>query len=113
MTFLEIVQIILAAGTILTGMISLIVPRSVQGFTGLTAPGPRGISEIRSVLGGGFIGLGLAPLILGGVAYDMLGIAYLTIAVARIASIVLDRSYDRSNWISLAVEIVFGIIQLL
>ncbi len=113
MTFLEIVQIILAAGTILTGMISLIVPRSVQGFTGLTAPGPRGISEIRSVLGGGFIGLGLAPLILGGVAYDMLGIAYLTIAVARIASIVLDRSYDRSNWISLAVEIVFGIILLL
>jgi len=112
-TFLEIVQIILAAGTILTGMISLIVPRSVQGFTGLTAPGPRGISEIRSVLGGGFIGLGLAPLILGGVAYDMLGIAYLTIAVARIASIVLDRSYDRSNWISLAVEIVFGIILLL
>ena len=113
MTFLEIVQIILAAGTILTGMISLIVPRSVQGFTGLTAPGPRGISEIRSVLGGGFIGLGLAPLILGGVAYDMLGIAYLAIAVARIASIVLDRSYDRSNWISLAVEIVFGIILLL
>jgi len=113
MTFLEIVQIILAAGTILTGMISLIVPRSVQGFTGLTAPGPRGISEIRSVLGGGFIGLGLAPLILGGVAYDMLGVAYLAIAVARIASIVLDKSYDRSNWISLAVEIVAGIILLL
>lgn len=113
MTFLEIVQVILAAGTILTGLISLIVPRSVQGFTGLTAPGPRGISEIRSVLGGGFIGLGLAPLLLGGVAYDMLGIAYLAIAVARIASIVLDRSYERSNWISLAVEIVFGIILLL
>jgi len=113
MTFLDIVQIILAAGTILTGLISLIVPRSVQGFTGLTAPGPRGISEIRAVLGGGFIGLGLAPLILRGVAYDMLGIAYLAIAVARIASMVLDKSYDRSNWISLAVEIVAGIILLL
>ncbi len=113
MTFLEIVKIILAAGTILTGLISLIVPRSVQGFTGLTAPGPRGISEIRSVLGGGFIGLGLAPLILGGVAYDMLGVAYLAIAAARIASIILDKSYERSNWISLAVEIVAGVVLIL
>lgn len=113
MTFLEIVQIILAAATILTGLVSLVRPRSVQGFTGLTAPGPRGISEIRAVLGGGFIGLGLAPLILGGIAYDMLGIAYLTIAVARVASIILDKSYERSNWISLAVEIVAGVVLIL
>ena len=113
MTFLEILQIILAVGTIATGLISLIWPRSVQGFTGLNAPGPRGISEIRAVLGGGFIGLGMAPLILGAPAYQMLGIAYLAIAVARIASIVLDRSYERSNWISLATEIVAGIILIL
>jgi hypothetical protein len=114
MTFLEIVQIVLAVGTIVTGLISLIWPRSVQGFTGLTAPGPRGISEIRGVLGGGFIGLGLAPLILGAPeAYKMLGIAYLAIGAARLASIVLDRSYERSNWISLAVEIVAGVILIL
>jgi hypothetical protein len=111
MTFLEILQIIMAVGTIATGLISLIWPRRVQGFTGLTAPGPRGITEIRSVLGGGFIGLGLAPLILGvPAAYQMLGIVYLVIAVARIAGIALDRSFERSNWISLAVEIVAGII---
>lgn len=114
MTFLEIVQIILAIGTVLTGLVSLLWPRSVQGFTGLSAPGPRGISEIRSVLGGGFIGLGLAPLILGTpAAYQMLGITYLAIGVARIASIILDRSYERSNWISLAVEIVAGVVLLL
>jgi hypothetical protein len=66
------------------------------------------------VLGGGFIGLGLAPLILGlPAAYQMLGVTYLAIAVARIAGIALDKSYDRSNWISLAVEIVAGIILVL
>jgi hypothetical protein len=114
MTFLEIVQIILAVATILTGLVSLIRPRSVQGFTGLSAPGPRGISEIRAVLGGGFIGLGLAPLILStAAAYQMLGITYLVIAVARVAGIVLDRSYERSNWISLVFEIVAGIVLLL
>jgi hypothetical protein len=111
MTFLEILKIIMAVGTIVTGLISLIWPRSVQGFTGLSAPGPRGITEIRAVLGGGFIGLGLAPLILGApAAYQVLGIVYLVIAVARIAGIVLDRSVERSNWISLAVEIVAGIV---
>jgi hypothetical protein len=43
----------------------------------------------------------------------MLGIVYLVIAAARIAGIVLDKSSERSNWISLAVEIVAGIILLL
>jgi hypothetical protein len=114
MTFLEILQVILAVGTIATGLISLIWPRGVQGFTGLSAPGPRGITEIRAVLGGGFVGLGLAPLILGApAAYRMLGITYLVIAVARIAGIILDKSYEGSNWISLGVEIVAGIILIL
>jgi hypothetical protein len=114
MTVLEILKIVLAIVTIATGLISLIRPRAVQGFTGLAAPGPRGITEIRAILGGGFVGLGLAPLILGvPAAYQTLGIVYLVIAVARIAGIVLDKSFERSNWISLAVEIVAGIILVL
>ena len=34
---LRILQIIAAIGTIVTGLVSLIWPRSVQGFTGLSA----------------------------------------------------------------------------
>jgi hypothetical protein len=114
MTLLAILKIIMAVVTIVTGLISLIRPRAVQGFTGLSAPGPRGITEIRAILGGGFVGLGLAPLVLGApAAYQMLGITYLAIAMARLAGIALDRSLERSNWISLAVEIVAGIILLL
>jgi hypothetical protein len=114
MTFLAILKIIMAVGTIATGLISLIWPRSIQGFTGLSAPGPRGITEIRAVLGGVFLGLGVAPLVLDApAAYQMLGITYLAIAVARIAGIALDRSYEQSNWISLAVEIAAGIILVL
>jgi hypothetical protein len=104
----------MAVGTIATGLISLIRPRYVQDFTGLSAPGPRGVTEIRAILGGSFVGLGLAPLVLGvPEAYKMLGIVYLVIAVARIAGIALDKSSERSNWISLAVEIVAGIILVL
>jgi hypothetical protein len=107
-------QNLLALLTIVTGLVSLIRPRAVMAFTGLLVPGARGITEIRAVLGGGFVGLGVAPLVLNApAAYQMLGITYLAIAVARVAGIALDRSYERSNWISLAVEIVAGIILVL
>jgi hypothetical protein len=109
-----IVQMLLAVMTIVTGLVSLIRPRAVMGFTGLVVPGARGITEIRAILGGGFVGLGAAPLILNTpAAYQMLGITYLVIAAARVAGIALDRSFERSNWISLAVEIAAGIILLL
>jgi hypothetical protein len=43
----------------------------------------------------------------------MLGITYLVIAVARVAGLVLDRSVERSNLISLGFEIVAGVILVL
>jgi hypothetical protein len=114
MTLLEIVQIVAAVLTLATGAVSLLWPRSVLGFTGLAVPGPRGVSEIRSILGGGFVGLGAAPLILGEpAAYRMLGITYLIIGVARAASIVIDHSTERSNLISLGVEIILGVLLIL
>jgi hypothetical protein len=114
MTILEVLKIIAAVGTIATGLVSLFRPRSVRGFTGLIAEGGRGVTEIRAVLGGAFIGLGAAPLILNApAAYQMLGITYLAIAAARIPSMIVDQSVVSSNLISLAVEIIFGAILVL
>ncbi|MBN2119278.1 MAG: DUF4345 family protein [Anaerolineales bacterium] len=110
---IKVLQIIIVVATILTGLISLVNPRGVEGFTGLTAPGGRGVTEIRSILGGVFIGLGIAVLLLGTrETYQMLGITYLAIGAVRFVSIFLDRSSEPSNWISLAVEIIFGILLL-
>jgi hypothetical protein len=114
MTVLEILQLIAAILTIVTGLASLIFPRSVMGFTGLIVPGPRGITEIRAILGGTFVGLGAAPLILNAPeAYRMLGIVYLFIALARTYGIWLDQSRERSNVISLGVEVVLGFLLVL
>lgn len=113
MNILAILKIIAAAGTALTGLLALIKPDAVYGFTGLTAMGPRGISEIRAIFGGLFIALGVAPFFLGRTSYRMLGLGYLAIAITRLASIVIDRSYDQSNWISLLIEIVFGLLLLI
>jgi hypothetical protein len=112
---LFILKVIVAVATIVTGLISLVAPRSVKGFTGLDAPGARGITEIRAILGGAFVGLGLAPLVIPEFepAYAMLGIVYFAIAVARVLGMAVDRSLEKSNWISLAVEIVFGVILVL
>jgi len=114
MTILQVLQIIAAIGTIVTGLVSLIRPRSVTGFTGLTPNGPRGITEIRAVLGGFFVALGIAPLLLATPeAYRMLGIAYLIVAAVRTVSMFLDKSVEQSNIISVVVEIVFGVILVL
>ena len=111
---LQILQIIAAIGTIVTGFVSLFWPRSVRGFTGLSAEGGRGITEIRAVLGGFFVALGAAPLLLdAAAAYQMLGIAYLVVGGIRAISMFVDKSVVQSNVISLVVEIAFGIILVL
>lgn len=110
MIVLNILKIIAALGTVGTGILALVKPTAVYGFTGLIAEGPRGISEIRAIFGGLFIALGAAPFIFGETGYRILGLGYLAIALVRLVSIFLDHSTASSNWISLAIEIVFGVI---
>lgn len=110
---LDILKIIAAIGTIGTGLYALVRPRAAEGFTGLTIAGPRGVTEVRAVLGGLFVALGAAGFIFGSAAYQTLGLGYLAIAGVRLVSIFLDKSAVQSNWISLAVEVVFGIILIL
>jgi hypothetical protein len=114
MMIVQVLKIVAAIGTIATGLISLLRPRSVTGFTGLEAKGPRGVTEIRAVLGGVFVALGAVPLILNApAAYQMLGITYLVVAAVRTASMIADKSVVQSNLISLAVEVIFGVILVL
>ncbi len=110
MDIMTILHMAVALATVATGLLAFFKPSAAFGFTGLTAEGARGISEIRSIFGGLFIALGVTPFFLGLPAYRMLGYAYLAIAIARLFSIIFDRSYERSNWISFVIEIVFGLI---
>ena len=114
MTILEILKIVVAIATILTGVVSLFWPLKVRGFTGLEVNGGRGITEIRAVLGGFFIGLGAAVIILDDpAAYLTLGIAYLVVAAVRTISMFVDKSVVQSNVISVITEVIFGIILVL
>jgi len=114
MNILLILKFIAAIGTILTGAVSLFWPSKVQGFTGLSANGGRGLTEIRTILGALFIALGAAALYFNIPAtYQMLGITYLTMAIIRGISMFIDKSVVSSNIISLAAELVFGLILVL
>ncbi len=112
--FVIILRWIVILGTLATGLIALFKPTSILGFVGFEGIGGRGITEVRSIIGGLFIGLAAAPLILNDpVAYKMLGIAYLAIGITRLPAMFLDRSVVSSNWISVGVEFVFGLFLLL
>jgi hypothetical protein len=114
MDLLQILKVAAAIGTILTGLVSLFLPRSITGFTGLSFTGPRGITEIRAVLGAFFVGLGISPLILQAPeTYQMLGITYLIVAAVRLVSMFYDKSVVRSNTISVVVEVLFGVVLVL
>lgn len=108
-----ILKMTAAIATAATGLLALVKPTAIYSFTGLIAEGSRGISEIRSIFGALFIALGIAPFIFGNTGYQVLGFGYLAIAVVRLISIFIDHSTASSNWISLAIEIVFGIILIM
>lgn len=114
MTLLEILKIAVGIATILTGLVSLIWPLRVRGFTGLDVNGGRGVTEIRAILGGVFIGLGGAVIFLNEpAAYTTLGITYLVVAAVRTISMFIDKSVERSNVISVITEVIMGIILVL
>ena len=114
MEIIDILKIVAGIATILTGMVSLIWPLRVRGFTGLEVNGGRGITEIRTILGGFFIGLGAAVLYLNDpAAYLTLGITYLIVAVVRIISMFVDKSIVQSNIISVIAEVILGIVLIL
>ena len=111
---IKILQIIAGIATIITGGVSLFWPLKVPGFTGLDPNGGRGITEIRTILGVLFVGLGAAVLYINKPAgYFILGITYLVMALVRGISILVDDSAVSSNIISFIVELVFGVILIL
>ncbi|MFN2112057.1 MAG: DUF4345 family protein [Anaerolineales bacterium] len=111
---LQYLKIAAAAATIVTGLVSLFWPLKVPGFTGLEPQGGRGISEIRTILGALFIGLGAAVIYFNlPQTYAVLGITYLVMALVRGISILIDKSPVSSNIISFIVELVLGIILVL
>lgn len=113
MLLITIIQYIVDILTIATGFFALVAPRKIKGFTGLFPDNPRGVTEIRAVMGGVFIALGIVAIYFHIAPTNiMLGVMYLVIGLVRTISMFADKSLVSSNFISLAVEVVFGVLML-
>jgi hypothetical protein len=104
---ISVLQFIAIIVTIAIGLFSLLAPTRIEGFTGIKSIGGRGVAEIRAVFGGVFIGMGIVALLLDkSIAYPMFG-------MIRVVTVFLDKSRESSNLISIASELVFGVLFLL
>lgn len=111
---LQILQYTACVFTALIGVMGLVMPKRIEGFTGLSANGGRGLTEFRAVFGAFFVSLGAYPLMSNDpAAYKMLGCTYLGVGLVRLISIFLDKSSEQSNWISVISEFVLGVILVL
>ncbi len=110
---LRLLRFAVLAATVASGLVLLVKPESVSGFTGLAPDAARGVTEIRAAMGGVFIALGLAPLFLKTPAERVLGLVYLAIAAVRAPFMFADGSAgEQSNWISLVFEVAAAAILL-
>ena len=103
---LRLLRFLVLAATVASGLVLVVKPESVSGFTGLAPDAARGITEIRAAMGGVFVALGVAPLVLRRPAERVLGLVYLAIAAVRAPFMFADGSAEeQSNWIRLAFEV--------
>lgn len=110
----QALRLIACVTTAAVGVLALVAPLSVASLTGLSLVGGRGITHVRATLGGLAIALGVAPIVLRHpIAFHMLGMVLVAVALVRLISIFVDGSSVRSNWISFAAEAVFAAILLI
>jgi hypothetical protein len=111
MEFSLILKLFAVLITLKTGIYPIFKPGRIERSTGLAAASPRGVTEIRASLGGTLTGLGIAALLYPDpLVYKVLGIGFTAIAMTRGISIIIDRSFERSNFYSLSTEIVLAIL---
>lgn len=97
--------VIAAVATALLGAAGLLVPRRVAAEVGVRPEGLLGVSEVRATYGGLFLAAGVAVLALDSTDAAMtLGAAWGGAAIARLASVAVDRSTGWRNAVGVLVE---------
>lgn len=107
----DVLALLGALLTVALGLLGLLAPLHAGRMVGLKPEGPRGLSELRATYGGLFAGLGLACLVLQApAAYAVAACAWLGAALARLASMAVDRNPSWLNAGGLALELLIGVL---
>lgn len=110
-----IVKTIVALLTALFGVYAFAQPEPAAKASGFALVGKTGKAELRTTIGGFFLGLGLAAILIGGDAYTMLGVAYLVTFAIRLATLVVDGQeiLRREFYIYGGFELISGLLLVL
>jgi hypothetical protein len=104
-----------AAATLLLGLYALVMPRAALRLVRLrTQEGhPEAVAEVRGGIGGFYVGMGLACLLLAQPwLYIALGFAWACTALGRLLSILVDRGGNGYNWGFLVFDVVLAALPL-
>lgn len=102
-----------ALGTLVMGLLGLVLPRAATRFVGLQALTAAGRSEFRATYGGLWVPLALMPLITQEpIVFAVSGFCWAGAAVGRIVSILLDDALDAQNLKAVGFELVFAALLL-
>jgi len=102
-----------AAVNVILGCLGLLFPQQVSRVLAMRPEGPRGISEVRATYGGFFLGLGLGCLATqSDTVFLVAGSAWYGAAIARLMSVMADKSRSRENIIGFVVEATVGMMLL-
>jgi len=105
MTIQMVVKMLGIATLIILGLMVLVQTNRFLSFAELEPVKPQGRSEIRTVVGGTLIGMGLAAILFPTPqVYKTLAITFIAITGVRAIFTLFDRSFSRSN----LVEIIMG-----
>jgi hypothetical protein len=103
---------VVAALTLLIGLLALVSPRVAFGLTRLhpKAHAPDAIAEARATLAGPFIALGGGAILLAQPLISLvLGAAWAVTALGRAVSLLVDRSWSRFNFGALLFETLMAL----
>jgi hypothetical protein len=102
-----------AVGTLLMGLLGLLLPKSAARFVGLQPLTPAGRSEFRATYGGLWSPLALMPLLTQDpIVFAVSGLCWAGAAVGRIVSILLDDALDAQNLKAVGFELVLAALLL-
>ena len=99
--------------TLFLGSLGLLFPKRICRRLGINPDGPLGVSELRATYGGFFLFLGAGCLFTQSeAAFQVAGTAWCGAALARLMSVVIDKSRSRENIVGFFVEAIIGLMML-
>ena len=102
-----------AAITTALGILGVLAPRTVGEALGVRPIDALGVSELRATYGGFFAVLGAGSLLLQSrVAFALVGAAWGGAALARLGSLIVDRSRSMKNVAGALFEASMGALML-